>query len=169
MKSSRVPFAREGSITLATSLASTFTTWVVASPTKRHRPGMPSLRTQLARQLRNNMTVSERRLWSHLRGRKVEGWKFRRQAPIGNFIVDFVCPAAKLVIELDGFTHDDSKFDYDQRRQAWLESRGYKVLRFSSDFHNGQSFEGVIETIYFEIGQRQRVNPLPRQSEDDLI
>jgi very-short-patch-repair endonuclease len=73
------------------------------------------------------MTATEGRLWSHLRRRQLDGWKFRRQAPIGDYIVDFVCLAARLVIELDGSTHDEKKFDYDQRRQAWLESEGYKV------------------------------------------
>jgi very-short-patch-repair endonuclease len=62
-------------------------------------------RTMLARALRNNMTGTEQQLWSRLRGRKLEGWKFRRQHPIGEYIVDCVCPSARLVVELDGYSH----------------------------------------------------------------
>lgn len=127
---------------------------------------MPSPRTQLARYLRNNMTVSEQRLWSHLRRRQVEGWKFRRQAPIGDYVVDFLCVAAKLVVELDGSTHDELKFDYDQRRQAWLESQGYKVLRFSSDYSDQDYLEGVVETIYLELTQCKLEAPLPRREDE---
>jgi very-short-patch-repair endonuclease len=115
---------------------------------------MPSPRTQLVRYLRKNMTVSEQRVWSHLRRRQVNGWKFRRQAPIGPYIVDFLCIAAKLVIELDGSTHDEHKFDYDEHRQAWLESQGYKVMRFSADYPDQDPIEGVVETIYLELNER---------------
>jgi very-short-patch-repair endonuclease len=97
------------------------------------------------------MTVSEHRLWSHLRRRQVNGWKFRRQAPIGDYVVDFVCLQAKLVIELDGISHDESKFEYDQRRQAWLESEGYKVLTFSADYPEQDYLDGVVEAIYLEL------------------
>jgi very-short-patch-repair endonuclease len=68
-----------------------------------------------ARSLRANQTESERRLWGELRGRRLGGWKWRRQAPIGPFIVDFYCPAARLVVELDGSQHLDQT-DYDERR-----------------------------------------------------
>ena len=112
---------------------------------------LPSLRTQLARELRNNMTVSERRLWSHLCGRQLAGWKFRRQAPIGEYVVDFVCPAARLVVELDGSTHDELKIEYDERRQAWLESQGYRVLRFSADYPDQDPLDGVTEAIYLAL------------------
>jgi very-short-patch-repair endonuclease len=97
------------------------------------------------------MTVTERRLWSQLRGRQLDGWKFRRQAPIGSYFVDFVCLAAKLVVELDGSTHNELKDDYDVRRQRWLESQGYKVLRFSADYDDMDYLEGVVETIYLEL------------------
>jgi very-short-patch-repair endonuclease len=98
------------------------------------------------------MTVTERRLWSRLRGRQLEGWKFRRQAPIGDYyFVDFVCLAAKLVVELDGSTHNELKDDYDERRQRWLESQGLKVLRFSADYDDMDYLEGVVETIYLEL------------------
>ena len=63
----------------------------------------------------------------------MNGWKFRRQAAIGPYVVDFVCHAASLIVELDGSSHDgrDAQVAYEQRRQAWLESQGYRVLRLS--------------------------------------
>jgi hypothetical protein len=63
----------------------------------------------------------------------MNGWKFRRQAAIGSYVVDFVCFAARLIVELDGDSHDgeEAQVEYEQRRQAWLESQGYRVLRLS--------------------------------------
>jgi very-short-patch-repair endonuclease len=81
-----------------------------------------------ARAMRREPTDVERRLWQILRGRRLGGHKFRRQAPIGPYIVDFVCLAQKLVIELDGGQHADNARDI--KRDAWLQSRGYRVLRF---------------------------------------
>jgi very-short-patch-repair endonuclease len=108
------------------------------------------------------MTVTERRLWSHLSNRQLDGWKFRRQVPIGAYFVDFLCNAAKLVIELDGSTHDELRFEYDQRRQAWLESQGYRVLRFSADYPDQDLLDGVVETIWLEL-ERCKLDPLPRE------
>ena len=72
-------------------------------------------------------------MWQHLRGRQMSGWKFRRQAAIGPYVVDFVCFAARLIVELDGDSHDgeEAQAAYENRRQAWLEERGYRVLRLS--------------------------------------
>jgi adenine-specific DNA-methyltransferase len=84
-----------------------------------------------ARALRANQTQSEARLWGELRGRKLRGWKWRRQAPIGLFIADFFCPAARLVVELDGAQHLD-RAEYDARRTRFLERRGLRVIRFES-------------------------------------
>ena len=74
----------------------------------------------------------ERRLWKHLRYRRLNGLRFRRQHPIGRFIVDFYCPAHRLVIELDGASHDEQG-EYDESRTVWLEAHGYEVLRFAND------------------------------------
>ena len=74
------------------------------------------------------MTDAERRLWSALRGRRLAGFKFRRQRRIGPFIVDFVCMEFCLIIEADGGQHADS--DDDRRRTLWLERRGWRVVRF---------------------------------------
>jgi very-short-patch-repair endonuclease len=94
------------------------------------------------------MTQTEVRLWILLKGRRLDGWKFRRQVPIGPYIVDFYCPGAKLVVELDGASHDSQEKDEeDNERQAWLEAKGYKVLRFSSDNPEGDYLEGVWTTI----------------------
>src|SRR5581483_1370190 len=84
--------------------------------------------TSRARQLRKSMTDAERRLWSKLRGQQLAGLKFRRQAPIGPYIVDFVCLERKLVVEVDGGQH--ARDGTDDRRTAWLEREGYRVIRF---------------------------------------
>ncbi|MFI4975754.1 MAG: endonuclease domain-containing protein [Caulobacterales bacterium] len=87
---------------------------------------------QRARELRRNQTQGEGRLWGELRGHRLGGWKWRRQAPIGPFIVDFYCPAARLVVELDGSQHQDNA-PYDGRRTRFLEGQGLRVLRFASE------------------------------------
>ena len=98
-----------------------------------------------ARSLRTNQTDAERKLWAALRRRQIEGHRFRRQHPIGPFIVDFVCLAEKLVVEVDGSQHFENRAQ-DSDRTAWLESRGYRVLRFWNNevFAN---IDGVAETI----------------------
>ncbi len=99
-----------------------------------------------ARTLRANQTESEARLWGELRGRKLQGWKWRRQAPIGPFIVDFFCPAARLVVEIDGGQHLD-QVEYDARRTRFLEQRGLRVIRFESDQIWGGGLTFVLQTI----------------------
>jgi very-short-patch-repair endonuclease len=90
------------------------------------------------------MTDAERRLWAALRGRRLQGFKFRRQRPLGPFIVDFACIEHRLVVEADGGQHADSQYDAD--RTAWLEKRGWRVLRF---WNNGilANPEGVQEAV----------------------
>lgn len=85
--------------------------------------------TELAKQLRQNMTNAERLLWKHLRGKQLNHLKFRRQHPIGNYIVDFVCIEKKLIIEIDGGQHADNK-RYDGQRTKYLQKKGYHVIRF---------------------------------------
>ena len=84
---------------------------------------------QRTRQLRREMSEAERQLWRHLRGRQMGGCKFRRQYPLGHYVVDFVCLEARLIIEVDGGQHAD-QVDYDQWRTEWLEQQGFQVLRF---------------------------------------
>ncbi|MBI4993045.1 MAG: endonuclease domain-containing protein [Candidatus Magasanikbacteria bacterium] len=88
--------------------------------------------TTVRRKLRKEMPLGEVRLWRVLRDRNL-GFKFRRQYSIGPFITDFCCSTVKLVIEVDGLTHEneDAVF-YDKQRQEYLESRGFTVIRFSS-------------------------------------
>jgi very-short-patch-repair endonuclease len=109
--------------------------------------------TRTANTLRKNSTDAENILWSHLRAKQCQGFKFRRQAPIGRYVVDFVCHAKKLVIEVDGGQHAVDTMR-DQRREAWLAAQGYSVLRF---WNNDvlENIEGVLESI------RQKVLFLP--------
>ena len=98
-----------------------------------------------ARRLRANPTEAERRLGDRLRRRQLEGLRFRRQASIGPYIVDFVCYSEKLVIEVDGGQHS-VQVDHDTARTRWLENRGFRVLRFWNNdvLANG---EGVLKAI----------------------
>ena len=82
---------------------------------------------EFARAMRNNPTLPEARLWQHLRRRGLYGARFRRQSVILGFIADFYCPAAKLVVELDGVLHDAAR---DRRRDEILASAGFRTLRF---------------------------------------
>ena len=82
-----------------------------------------------ARELRKNTTESEQALWKRLRMRQINGYKFRRQQPIGQYIVDFVNFERRVVIELDGGQHSQ-QVAYDSKRTVWLEGQGYRVLRF---------------------------------------
>ena len=106
---------------------------------------------ECARQLRKGPTPAERKLWAYLRGNKLKGVNFRRQHAIGNYIGDFVSVKKKLVIELDGSQHLEQE-EYDIERTKYLESLGYKIIRF----WNNQvidDIEGVIcsiELVLFE-------------------
>lgn len=89
---------------------------------------------EFAKELRHSQTSSEKYLWQILRNRKIEGLKFRRQHPLGKFVVDFYCHEAKLVIELDGSVHEISEVKtYDKDRQETIEQLGLTVLRFTND------------------------------------
>jgi very-short-patch-repair endonuclease len=93
-----------------------------------------SERVSFARGLRRNQTAAERRFWALLEPWRVAGWHFRRQAPIGPFVVDFICKRAKLIIEIDGDSHySDAGIAGDERRTAFLAGLGYRVVRFSND------------------------------------
>jgi adenine-specific DNA-methyltransferase len=94
-----------------------------------------------ARELRRGQTDAETHLWEALRGRRLEGWKWRRQAPVGPFIVDFLCLEAAVAVELDGGIHAEQA-DRDARRDAYLKRRGLRVLRFWNS-ELGADFDGV--------------------------
>jgi very-short-patch-repair endonuclease len=103
-----------------------------------------------ARRLRNSATDAERRLWCHLRGQQLAGQKFRRQYPLGDYIVDFICIPAALVIELDGGQHRDAAA-YDARRTRFIEDQGYRVLRFWNDDALLRT-ESVVAEIFRHLG-----------------
>jgi len=103
------------------------------------------LRKRVQRLLRSNMTLAERRLWQRLRGKQLYGWKFRRQHPYGNYVLDFVCLDAKLVVEVDGGQHLERRQD-DEARDASLRAAGFQLLRFWNN-QVMQELEAVIEVI----------------------
>ena len=100
---------------------------------------------KLARELRNNSTLSEILLWQHLKSKQMKGYDFHRQKPIDNYIVDFFCYKLKLIIEIDGDSHDEN-MGRDKTRQKRLESLGFHVLRFS-DRDVKQNIEDVLFSI----------------------
>jgi very-short-patch-repair endonuclease len=100
---------------------------------------------QAARELRHSLTPAERRLWSALRYKQIAGLRFRRQHPIGRFIVDFCCVEDRLIIEVDGAVHLYTG-EYDCARQEWLEANGYRVIRFTNT-QVMANLNGVIEAI----------------------
>lgn len=99
------------------------------------------------KQLRNNSTSAEATLWKHLKGKQLEGKKFRRQHSIGNYIVDFYCPSEKLVVELDGAVHfTEQGAEYDRKRTRFLNALGIRVIRFENE-RVFEDIEGVLRAI----------------------
>ena len=91
------------------------------------------------------MTDAERKLWKHLRNKQLNGWRFRRQHPIGNYIADFVCIECKLVIEVDGGQHAKQQ-SYDAKRDEYIKEQGYSVMRFwNNDVMN--NIDGIVQMI----------------------
>ena len=113
------------------------------------------LNNRLQRTLRRNMTDAEKLLWQRLRGCQIGGHKFRRQHPFGDYILDFVCLEAKLVVEVDGGQHNESATDL--VRDQVLESAGFQIMRFWNNqvLHE---IESVVEAIWLEL---ERLNPPP--------
>ncbi|HEU0186703.1 MAG TPA: endonuclease domain-containing protein [Gallionellaceae bacterium] len=110
-----------------------------------------------ARSLRNHATDTERHLWRYLRGCQLGGHRFRRQAPIGNYIADFACLETKLIVELDGGQHQEQT-DYDVRRDAQMEAQGFRVLRFW-DNQVFQETQAVLEVILQVLEERTSPHP----------
>src|SRR5712671_4401000 len=121
-----------------------------------------SIRRAAAKRLRANTTPHERALWRALKALPVNGTHFRRQAPIGSYVVDFFGPAKHLIIELDGGHHnDDGTTKRDRERQLWLEQEGYRVVRFwNSEITS--DLNAVLEQVYVELfGSREaKVEPM---------
>ena len=122
----------------------------------------PKLRSN-ARALRRNSTDAERILWSELRDHRLGGAGFRRQVPIENYVADFICHAAKLVIELDGGQHFSAEGEWaDAKRSAVLEAKGFRILRFSNhDVIANRA--GVLETIAAAVMASAPTLTLPRK------
>ena len=112
------------------------------------RRTIDSFRRATARRLRANATNAEAIVWRHLRTLETDGTHFRRQVPIGPYVADFACLAARLIIEIDGSHHgEEPNKTRDEERTRWLESEGYRVLRFwNNDI--AQNPEGVLDVIY---------------------
>jgi len=109
------------------------------------------------------MTDAERMLWSILRNRQLDGFKFRRQATIDPFVVDFLCVEAALAVELDGGQHDE---DRDRRRAAYLEARGLHILRFWN--HDVvENIEGVADAIRSALSKKKTLtHPSPAKARE---
>lgn len=125
---------------------------------ERDRVREKSELTSRARTLRRESSEAERLLWKHLRGRRLMGFKFRRQEMIEPYIVDFFCLEANLIIEADGGQHAEQE-SYDSRRTIHLETRGYKVIRFWNN-EILTELEAVLEQIRLALID----NPSPRSS-----
>ena len=117
---------------------------------------------QFARALRKQMTDAERLLWRHLRNRELGGWKFRRQYPVGPFIVDFICVEKNVVIEVDGGQHAENAA-LDLQRSAYLNKMGYRVVRFWNN-EVLQETEAVLEAIFAILVDAAKNSPSPQPS-----
>ena len=128
----------------------------------RGRGKTPELLLERARKLRAGQTEAEDKLWSRVRAKRLQGFKFRRQEPFsGHYIADFVCPRGKLIVELDGSQHADD-IAYDLRRTRFFESQGYRVIRFWNNdvFLN---LDSVLDAIHAAL-----TVPLPAGERDSL-
>ena len=133
-----------------------------AAASAPRKGGGMGVRRQIAnaRALRRNATDTERKMWHRIRDKQIAGFRFRRQRPIHKFIVDFVCLEAKLIIEVDGGQHTDA-VPADAARTQFLESLGYRVLRFWNN-EVLENMEGVLERIRESLLQPAESNPTPR-------
>ena len=112
-------------------------------------PAPPRRTVAAARKMRRTSTDVERELWHRIRDKQIDNFRFRRQRPIGKYIVDFICLDAKLIIELDGGQHAND-VAYDERRTAFLRSLGYRVLRFWNS-EVTENLDGVLERLRGEL------------------
>jgi len=117
---------------------------MVGAGTEKKRDALAVNRNR-AKQMRHEPVQAEKLFWSEIRNRKLGGFKFKRQVPLGPYIVDFVCLDENVIVELDGPLHND-RTQYDANRDALLRELGYRVLRFANDDVGGD-FAGVLATI----------------------
>ncbi len=124
---------------------------------RKRRTG--TLTASRARDLRQRQTLTEMKLWRRLRDRRLGGFKFRRQYPMGRFIVDFYCAACKVVVEVDGDSHAE-QLQYDAARTESLQAHGCRVIRFTNR-EVGNQLAAVLEAILEECQKREQ-SPHPR-------
>jgi len=121
-----------------------------------------------AKDLRQSQTEAEEFVWSQLRSRRFAGFKFRRQFPLGRYIVDFICLDRRVIVELDGGQHNEAHHRaYDTRRDAWLKRQGFEVLRFWNNdvFLEWEAIaDGIWCTLHSRPSRRDPADsiPLPR-------
>jgi very-short-patch-repair endonuclease len=121
---------------------------------------MPS-NHKLARSLRRQQTPAEEFVWMMLRDRRFKRFRFRRQAPIGAYVVDFVCHERKLIVELDGSEHEEpAQRAHDERRDNWLRRQGFRVLRIENALAREQWWERVAGMILEALEQGSLTSPL---------
>ena len=121
-----------------------------------------------ARELRRNATEAERVLWRQLRFWQIDGYKFRRQQPLGKYVADFVCLENRLIIEVDGGQHAEQQKEYDSERDAWLLAEGFSVLRFWND-EVLNNIDGVKQTILSRLNSTPFLNPSPQGGRRRII
>jgi very-short-patch-repair endonuclease len=123
------------------------------------------------RALRKDMSDAEWKLWQQIRRGQIEGYRFRRQHPIGPFIADFVCLEKRLIVEVDGGQHaEPDQIAHDARRTAWLDARGYHVIRCWTNEVSG-NIDGVLDVIWKalqELPAARNRPPPPRRAKDEL-
>ncbi len=125
--------------------------------------GVNQAKTDRSRRLRRDSTRAEQKLWYRLRSRALSGFKFARQEPIGPYTVDFVCREERLIIEVDGGQHANSKKD--MVRDRWLNAQRYRVVRFwNNDVLT--NIEGVLETIVAALEAERPPHPVLAKGED---
>jgi very-short-patch-repair endonuclease len=123
---------------------------------------MPTSSTEHRRDLRAHPTEAEALIWYHLRARRLCGFKFRRQHPIGPFILDFYCVPRRVAVELDGGQHfEPERQTYDERRTVFLRERGITVLRFNNDLVFAET-EAVLQAILDALTRGPSPRPSPR-------
>jgi very-short-patch-repair endonuclease len=115
------------------------------------------------RYLRVHQTDAERMLWKHLRNRRFEGYKFHRQVSLGQYIIDFICFEANLIIEVDGGQHSEQR-EKDETRSSWLRSQGFTMLRFWNNEVLTQ-IQSVLEVIKVKLGLSPSPQPSPTRGE----
>ena len=124
-----------------------------------------SIRPERARRLRSTPTDAELKLWQRIRKKQLYGHRFRRQVPLGAYVVDFACIERALIIEVDGGQHSWRQ-ESDDKCTAWLEARGWRIVRFWNN-EVLQNIEGVLEKLALELGADAAPSPPPPPAGED--